>query len=123
MTVAEALGLVAAAALIMTGVFPEDTGKPHSAVSVVLYIAFGTAVWFVGWAFLYGPGSSRLLSYFAFAVVAATWTFAVLPHTYWLEWVAVFLLLLFVGCVAAAMRTPRTASRDKIDPPVSRTCA
>ena len=119
MTVAEVFGLIAAMALIMTGVFPEDTGTPHSASSVVLYISFGTAVWFVGWAFLSVPGRSRRLSYFAFAVVAATWAFAVLPHTYWLEWVAVFLQLVFVGTVAVAMNRLRVPSRGKINPPVS----
>jgi hypothetical membrane protein len=106
MTVAEVCGLIAALALIMTGVFPEDRAAPHSAFSTILYISFGTAVWFVGWAFLYVPGRGRRLSYFAFAVVAAVWAFALFPHTYWLEWAAVFLLLLFVGAVAVAMRRP-----------------
>jgi hypothetical membrane protein len=119
MIVAEALGLVAALALILTGVFPEDTGTPHSVSSAVLYVAFGTAVWFVGWASLQGPGSSRPLAYFAFCVAAATWAFAILPHAYWLEWVAVFLLLLFLGVVAVVVgREPagmRTASDDAAD--------
>jgi len=97
MTVAETLGLVAALALVLTGAFSEDMGTPHSVASAVLYVSFGTAVWFVGWALLRGPGRSRAISYFAFCVAAATWTSAVLPHAYWLEWVAVFLLLLFVG--------------------------
>jgi hypothetical protein len=106
MTVAEVFGVLAALALIMTGVFSEDRATPHSTFSVILYISFGTAVWFVGWAFLYAPGHMRRLSYFAFAVTAATWAFAVLPHTHWLEWVAVFLLLAFVGVVAVAMVCP-----------------
>lgn len=106
MTVAAVLGVIGALALFLTGVFPEDTGGPHSASSAVLYVAFGTAVWFVGWAFLYAPASSRRLSYFAFCVAAATWAFAILPRTFWLEWVAVFLLLLFVGVVAVVMRRP-----------------
>lgn len=103
MTVAEVLGLVGALALILTGAFPEDLGTLHSASSAFFYVSFGTAVWFVGWAFLQGPGRSWRLGYFAFFVAAATWVFAVLPHTFWLEWVAVFLLLLFVGVVALAM--------------------
>ena len=111
MTVAETLGLVAALALILTGAFPEDTGTPHSAASAVLYASFGTAVRFAGWAFLRRPGRSRPLGYFAFGVAAATWAFAVLPHAYWLEWVAVILLLLFVGVVAVAMSRERAGMR------------
>lgn len=118
MNVAEALGLVAALALILTGAFPEDTGTPHSASSAVLYVSFGTAVWFAGWAFLQRPGrSSRPLGYFAFCVAAATWAFAVLPHAYWLEWVAVFLLLLFVGVVAVAMSREPAGMRAASDDP------
>jgi hypothetical membrane protein len=72
MTVAETLGLVAALALILTGAFSEDMGTPHSVASAVLYVSFSTAVWFVGWASLPGPGRSRALGYFAFCVAAAT---------------------------------------------------
>ena len=103
MTVAEVFGLIAALALVMTGVFPEGRAAPHSAFSTALYISFGTAVWFVSWAFLYVPGRTRWLSYLAFVVVAASWAFAAFSHTYWLEWVVVFLLLLFVGAVAVVM--------------------
>ena len=119
MTVAESLGLAAALALILTGAFPEDTGATHSVASAVLFVSFGTAAWFAGWAFLRGLRRSRRLGYFAFAVAASTWAFAVLPHAYWLEWVAVFLLLLFVAVVAVAMsREPagmRGTSGDAAD--------
>lgn len=103
MTVAEVFGLVAALALIATGVFPEDVGKAHSASSVALYISFGAAVWFVGWALVRGAPRMRKLGGLAFCVAAATWAFAVLPRAHWLEWVAVFLLLLFVGVVSVVM--------------------
>jgi hypothetical membrane protein len=115
--VAEALGLVAALSLILTGAFPEDTGAPHSVASAVLYVSFGTAVWFVGWASLRGRGRSKPLAYFAFGVAAAAWAFALLPHAYWLEWVAVFLLLLFVGVVAVTMGREPTALRAASDDP------
>jgi hypothetical protein len=67
-------------------------------------------VWFVGWAFLSVPTPTRTLSYFCFAVVPAVWAFSALPHTYWLEWVVVFLLLLFVASVAWATSRPNNRS-------------
>jgi hypothetical protein len=104
MGVALLFGLIGALALAMTGAFPEDRATPHSVFSAILYISFGTAVWFVGWAFLPVSGR-RTLSYLCFAVVPATWAFSIFPHTYWLEWVVVFLLLLFVALVAVATST------------------
>ena len=89
-------------------------GRPHSVASTVLFVLFGTAVWFAGWAFRRGS-APRWLSYLAFAVAAATWAFAVLPHTYWLEWVAVFLLLVFVGAVAVAMDKEPARGGTKCD--------
>jgi hypothetical membrane protein len=106
MTIAQICGSLAALALLMTGIYSEDRAAPHSAFSAALYILFGTAVFFVGWARLYAPGHRRRLSYFAFAVVVAVWVFAAFPHTHWVEWAVVFLLLGFVGSVAFAMRRP-----------------
>jgi hypothetical membrane protein len=101
-SVAEACGLAAASALVITGVFSEDRGAPHSVASAVLFVSFGAAAWFLAWAFLSMRPARRGYGVFAFIVALTVWAFAVLPHSYWLEWLAVALLLAFVGAVATS---------------------
>jgi hypothetical protein len=100
---AQLCGSIAAGALILTGIFSEGTHASHSFWSVVLYIAFGTAVFLSGWAFLHYPGFPRSLSYFAFSVTVLDWIMAAFNKTYFLEWIMVALLLLYVGIVSYRM--------------------
>jgi hypothetical protein len=100
---AQLFGWVAAGALIMTGIFSEGGHASHSLWSNVLYISFGTAVFLSGWAFLYYPGFSRRLSYFAFIVILIDWIMSAFNRTHFLEWIMVALLLLYVGVVSRRM--------------------
>jgi Protein of unknown function (DUF998) len=104
-TLAQVFGLVAAFALLMTGIFSEGTHASHSLWSNVLYVSFGMAVFFSGWAFLYFAHIPRGLSYLAFLVTAATWAMSALNKTFLLEWILVALMLLFVGAVSYRMMT------------------
>lgn len=85
---AQAFGLLAAFALIMTGVFSLGQHASHSLWSNILYISFGTAAFFSGWGFLYYPELPRFLSCHASAV---TWVMSVFNKTYVIEWVLVAL--------------------------------
>jgi hypothetical protein len=105
-------GLVGAAALVMTGIFSENDYAAHALWATVLFIALATAVWFIGWAPFWHPDLPQKLSYLAFAVCAVD-VVSIVARRHWLEWVAVGLLLCFVGAVAlgtwsmAPSRVPR----------------
>jgi hypothetical protein len=92
-------GLVGAAALVMTGIFSENDYAAHAVWATVLFIALATAVWFIGWAPVWHPDLPQKLTYLAFAVCAVD-VASVVVRRHWLEWLAVGLLLSFVGAVA-----------------------
>ncbi len=106
-------GLVGAAALVMTGIFSENDYAAHALWATVLFIALATAVWFIGWAPVWHPDLPQRLSYLAFAVCAVD-VVSVVARRHWLEWLAVGLLLCFVGAVALGTwsMTPSRVSRD-----------
>jgi hypothetical protein len=93
-------GMISALAVVMTGIFSEGQHSSHSLWSAVLYICFGTAAFFIGWALLYVRGFPRGLSYFAFVITVFDWVMSVFNQTHFLEWVMVALMLLFVGIVS-----------------------
>jgi hypothetical membrane protein len=105
---AQVSGFVAALALVMTGVFPENRLAAHALWATVLFLALGTAVWFMAWAILAHPHFSRFVSGFAFAVCAVD-VVATAVRRHWLEWVAVALLLILVGVLSHS--TSSLASR------------
>ena len=97
--VGQLAGLVGAGAVVMTGIFSENDYAAHALWATVLFIALATAVWFIGWAHVRHPGLSQRLSYLAFTVCAVD-VVSVVERRHWLEWVAVGLLLCFVGAVS-----------------------
>jgi hypothetical membrane protein len=110
--IAQALGAVSGLALVLTGIFSEGNHSSHSFWSAVLYISFGTAVFFVGLAFVFMPGFSRSLSYLAFAITACDWVMAAFNTTRFLEWIVVTLMLVFVAALAVRLsRSPARRSR------------
>ncbi len=107
-------GLVAAAALIMTGIESENDRFLHAFWATVLFIAVGGAVWLIGWAPFWQPRLPRRLPYVAVVVCAAD-VFALLVRHYWAEWLAVGLLLCFIGAVAVgtwSIRSERVPSQS-----------
>lgn len=107
--IAQVFGVAAAFALVSTGVFSEGQHASHSLWSAVMFICFGMAVFFSGWAFLYLPGISRRFSYFAFALTVVDWVMGMLNKTHFLEWVMVAMMLIYVG--ALSWRMASVASR------------
>jgi hypothetical membrane protein len=101
--ISQVFGVISAVALVMTGVFSEGQHASHSLWSGVLFISFGTAVLFSGWAFLRYPGGSRKFSYFTFALTAVDWVMGIFNKTHFLEWLLVALMLIYVGTLSWRM--------------------
>jgi hypothetical protein len=97
--VAQLSGFVGAVAVAMTGIFSENNYAAHALWATVLFIALAAAVWFIGWAPVWHSRLSYKLSGLAFAVCAVD-VISVVERRHWLEWLAVGLLLCFVGAVA-----------------------
>ena len=109
-------GLVAAGALVMTGIFSENDYAAHALWATVLFIALATAVWFIGWAPIWHPDLPQKITYLAFAVCAVD-VISIVARRHWLEWLAVGLLLCFVGAVAlgtwSMTPSPSRISRER----------
>lgn len=111
---AQASGLVAALALVMTGIFPENELAAHSLWATVLFVALATTVWFIAWAIFAHPDLSRVVGAFAFAVCAVDVVSATVRR-HWLEWVAVALLLALVGALSLTTSTlPARAVEERM---------
>jgi hypothetical membrane protein len=110
-------GLVAAVALVMTGIESENNRFAHAFWVTVLFIALGGAVWLIGWAPFWHPGLPRRLPYVAVVVCAAD-VVALCVHRHWVEWLAVWLLLVFVAAVALGTwaMTPAQRARHGAQP-------
>jgi hypothetical membrane protein len=106
-------GLVAAAAVAMTGIYSENDATAHAILVTVLFIATAGAVWFIGWAPVWHPRLPRKVPYVAWLACAADLV-ALVAHRHWLEWLAVGLLLCFVAAVALGTwsMTPSRVSGD-----------
>ena len=96
---AQLTGLVSSVALVMTGVFSENQESAHAFWSTVLFIALAVTVLLLGCVALAHPRVPTWISFFALAACAADVT-SIVARTHWLEWVAVPLLLVFVGQVS-----------------------
>jgi hypothetical membrane protein len=105
-------GLVAAAALVMTGIESENDRAAHALWATVLFIAVGGAVWLIGWAPVWHPRLPRRLPYVAIVVCSAD-LIALLVRRYWVEWLAVGLLLAFVAAVAVGTWTMAATNTDE----------
>jgi hypothetical protein len=93
-------GLMASLSFIMTGVFSEDMMPMHSWFSITLYISFGTAIAFTGFAVLF----SRVLPRWFVAFCFLTWVFDIVSgifgQTRWFEWVVVACLIVYVAAMS-----------------------
>lgn len=101
-SIAQIFGILASIAFILTGYFSEDNIIFHSFFSKANFILFGTAVFFVGFAFLYQKGFSKLFSVFCFFIVIADIISGFFGNTRWLEWLVVSMLLIFLALLSYA---------------------
>jgi hypothetical membrane protein len=92
-------GLVAAAALAMSGVHSENHPAAHAFWVTTFFISLAIAIWFIGWAPAWHRPLPQWLPIVSVIAFAADLT-ALIARRHWLEWIAVGLLLCFVGAVA-----------------------
>jgi len=93
-------GLIASLSFIMTGVFSEDMMPMHSWFSIILYIAFGTAIACTGFAVLFSSILPRWLSAFCFLAWGFDIVSGIFGQTKWLEWVVVAFLIAYVAAMS-----------------------
>jgi hypothetical protein len=96
---AQLSGLVASLALAMTGVFSENQASAHALWATVLFVALAATVMLLGWGVLSHPGVPPWIGCFALAAFAVD-ILSIVARSYWLEWVAVPLLLVVVAQVS-----------------------
>jgi hypothetical protein len=107
-------GLVAAAALAMSGVESEDHATAHAFWVTVFFISLAIAVWFIGWAPVWHRPLPQWLPCIGVVASAAVLT-ALISRRHWLEWLAMALVLCFVGAFAlGAWATARRASENAL---------
>jgi sterol desaturase/sphingolipid hydroxylase (fatty acid hydroxylase superfamily) len=84
----------------MTGWFSKDNPVPHLRWSIAgSYMCFGAVV-LVGIALLCYTSVPKLFSIFCFLSAAVAITSATYRKAPWLEWLAVFMLMIFVASVS-----------------------
>ena len=94
-------GVVAALALLMTGIYSENDHFTHALWATVLFVALAGATWFVGLAPVWHRRLPQRLPYLAVAACSVDLV-SVFAKQHWLEWLAVGLLLAFLATVALA---------------------
>ena len=105
---AQLSGLVASLALAMTGIFSENQQSAHALWATVLFVALAVTVMMLGWGVLSHPGVPTWIGYFALSAFAVDIA-SIVARSYWLEWVAVPLLLLIVAQVSyGTLKVTRT---------------
>jgi hypothetical protein len=94
-------GLIGSLSFIMTGIFSEDMMPMHSWFSITLYISFGTAIAFTGFAVLFSRVLRRWFVAFCFLAWAFDIVSGIFGQTRWLEWVVVAFLIMYVAVMSA----------------------
>jgi hypothetical protein len=107
-------GWIASLSFMMTGVFSEDMMPMHSWFSITLYIAFGTAIAFTGFAVLFSKVLPRWFVAFCFLAWALDIVSGIFGQTMWLEWVVVTFLLIYVAALSVFSLKRNFAFQPKI---------
>jgi hypothetical protein len=95
------LGYVGAITTVGTALIPEQVNRDlHGIVSMVNIEFLAAAAALSGLFLLRLRGFWPLVAVVAFATEVVAITFGFLLHTYWMEWLAIGLVLLFVGLMA-----------------------
>jgi hypothetical membrane protein len=101
--VAQAIGCAAAFALIMIGVFSEDSGSLHDLWSSIFFLLNLIVLILVGASLFTHPRYKRGIAYYGFIVAAINLIFVFVSDTPSLEWFTVFTALGCVGLISYNM--------------------
>lgn len=100
----QALGVIEAIALVMIGVYPENTGSPHILWSNIQFFVNLLVLTLATSALLTDPRFMKAIGFYAIAAIASQLVALVLiflgNSSPLVEWLAVITTLLFVGLVA-----------------------
>jgi hypothetical membrane protein len=101
--VAQAIGCLAAFALIMIGVFSEDYGRLHVLWSNVFFLLNLVVLLLFGASLFTHPKYFKSVAYYGFIVALINLVFVFTSNTPILEWFTVFTALGYVGLLAYNM--------------------
>ncbi len=108
---ARMLGMIAAAAFVLTGVFSIDMMPFHRWFSLANFVSFGTAVALTGIAALRGARLPRWFAVTCLLTCGVDIVSGVFSETRWPEWALVALLILYVTAMSLfALTRARDAS-------------
>lgn len=101
--ISQAVGCLAAFALVMIGVFSEDSGSLHSLWSEVFFLLNLAVLVLVGASLFTHPRYVRAIAYYGFTVAAINLAFVFVSDMPLLEWFTVFTALGYVGLLTYNM--------------------
>lgn len=101
--ISQAVGCLAAFALVMIGVFSEDSGSLHSLWSEVFFLLNLAVLVLVGASLFTHPRYVRAIAYYGFTVAAINLAFVFVSDMPLLEWFTVFTSLGYVGLITYNM--------------------
>lgn len=101
--ISQVVGCLAAFALIMIGVFSEDSGSLHSLWSNVFFLLNLVVLVLVGASLFTHTRYMRAIAIYGFVVAAVNLAFLLVADTPLLEWFTVFTALGYVGLMAYNM--------------------
>lgn len=101
--ISQVIGCLAAFALIMVGVFSEDSGSLHTLWSGVFFLLNFLVLILVGASLFTHPRHIKAIGYYGFTVAAINFAFIFVSNTPLLEWFTVFTALGYVGLIAYNM--------------------
>lgn len=114
----QAVGCLAAFALIMIGVFSEDSGSLHDTWSSIFFLLNFLVLILVGTSLFTHPRYIKAIAFYGFTVAAINLGLIFVPNTTLLEWFTVFTALGYVGLMSYNMTKmasiqPQTASHGE----------
>lgn len=101
--VSQTFGCLTAFALIMIGVFSENSGSLHDLWSSVFFVLNFLVLILVGASLLTHPKYIKAIAYYGFVVAAINLGLLTVPNTPLLEWFTVFTALEYVGLMSYNM--------------------
>jgi len=94
------IGVLAAIALIMIGIYSEDQGAPHMTASSTFFVLNFIVLILISLALLWHPTFIKPIALYGFILDAATLGLELVMHGPIIEWITVFGSLFFVALIS-----------------------
>lgn len=96
----QCIGVLAAFALIMIGIYSEDQGSPHMTASSTFFVLNFIVLILVNLALLWHPTFIKPIALYGFLLNVATLSLELVMHGPIIEWITVFGSLFFVALIS-----------------------